>query len=56
MYSIEIDAVAQDQIANLPGKALNSLADVLGLLRITPWEGARYNQDRSDSNVLTRTF
>jgi hypothetical protein len=43
LYRVETDSEAMDQIAALPDEALAFYAQVLGVLELTPWNGAPYN-------------
>jgi hypothetical protein len=43
LYRIRTDHQARDQIAALPDDALESYAQVLGVLELVPWHGHPHN-------------
>lgn len=43
MYRVETYGEAMQQIAELPAEALAYYAQVIGVLELTPWNGAPYN-------------
>ena len=56
MYYVDTDSVALDQIAALPTEALSHYAQVLGVLELTPWNGAPYNDRKPDGIMRTLLF
>lgn len=50
-YSLDIDPLAEQQIAALPQTALTALADALAVLELVPWNGLPVNKINSDGAV-----
>jgi hypothetical protein len=53
VYRIELDDVSFDQVAALPADALASLAQVLGVLELVPWNGNPLHDDNPGGAVRT---
>jgi hypothetical protein len=56
VYSVELDSVAESEIAALAPEALGPLAELLALLEVAPWSGAPLNQTNPKANILTHAF
>jgi hypothetical protein len=56
MYSVETEAAAVNEIAELPAEALPAYAELISLLEVAPWSGNPYNLQRPDTNMRTHTF
>ncbi len=50
-YRIVPDQAVFEQLAALPGEALASYAEVLDVLRLTPWNGEPQHEDNPDAQV-----
>ena len=55
-YEIDVDLQAQDDIAALPATALPALAEVITVLKLTPWNGRPINPRNPDGAVRTLAF
>jgi hypothetical protein len=56
MYGIVPDPDAVSQVAGLPDQALDSYAEVLEVLQLTPWAGRPQHEDNPDSAVRRWAF
>lgn len=56
MYRIRTDHAARDQIAALPLEALESYAQVLGVLELVPWHGLPHNDANPKGAVRQLLF
>lgn len=57
MYSITPpDPVAQDQIAALPGDAMQYLAEAFDLIELEPWAGGPQNPSNPKGNMRLMPF
>lgn len=56
MYRIVPDAAVSEQVAALPDVALDAFADVLTVVRLTPWSGAPLHEDNPGGAVRYWTF
>jgi hypothetical protein len=55
-YSLDIDPLAEQQIAALPQTALTALADALTVLELVPWNGLPVNGINPDGAVRQLPF
>jgi hypothetical protein len=55
-YSLDIDPLAEQQIAALPQSALTALADALTVLELVPWNGLPVNEANLDGAVRHLPF
>lgn len=55
-YSIDVDPLAEQQIAVLPQSALIALADALTALELVPWNGLPLNRTNPDGAVRQLSF
>lgn len=51
MYRIVPDTPVVDQVAALPAEALAAYAEVLDVLRLTPWNGEPQHEDNPEAAV-----
>jgi hypothetical protein len=56
MYSVDVAAEAEEQVAAFPAKLLAQYAELMVLLEVAPWSGAAYNRERPEANMRTRVF
>jgi hypothetical protein len=56
LYHIDTDSAALDQIATLPVEALPHYAQVLGVLKLVPWNGIPYNEHKPDGIMRILLF
>lgn len=56
MYRIIPDAAVFEQVAALPDKALESYADVLSVLALTPWNGPPQHKSNPDGALRRWAF
>jgi hypothetical protein len=56
VYRIIPDAAVFEQVAALPDEALESYADVLGVLALTPWNGSPQHKSNPDGALRRWTF
>jgi hypothetical protein len=56
LYRIRTDRSARDQIAALSDDALESYAQVLGVLELVPWHGRPHNEDNPKGAVRQLLF
>jgi hypothetical protein len=56
LYRIDTDSAALDQIAALPVEALAHYVQVLGVLKLVPWNGMPYNERKPDGIMRTLPF
>ncbi len=45
MYSVDVAAEAEEQVAAFPAQLLAQYAELMVLLEVAPWSGAAYNLD-----------
>lgn len=55
-YSLDIDPLAERQIAALPQAALTAMADALDVLELVPWNGMPVNEANPDGAVRQLPF
>ena len=55
-YSLDLDPLAEQQIAALPQSALSALAEVLAVLELVPWNGLPINEANPEGAVRQLTF
>jgi hypothetical protein len=55
-YSLDVDPLAEQQIAALPQIALAALADALSALELVPWNGLPVNDSNPDALVRQLPF
>jgi hypothetical protein len=55
-YALDVDPLAQGQIAALPDEALIALAEAFAVLQLVPWTGAPYNSSKPDGAMRTLPF
>ena len=55
-YTLDIDPLAAEQIAELPPPALTVLAEALTVLEVVPWNGLPLNRDNPDGPVRQLPF
>jgi hypothetical protein len=55
-YSLDIDPLAEQQIAALPRAALTALTDALAVLELVPWNGLPINDANPDGPVRQLPF
>ena len=55
-YSLDVDPLAEQQIAALPQPALGALADALAVLEPVPWNGLPINRAEPDGAVRQLPF
>lgn len=55
-YSLDIDPLAEQQIAALPQAALTALTDALTVLELVPWNGLPVNEVNPDGAVHQLPF
>ncbi|OLT01485.1 hypothetical protein BJF90_31560 [Pseudonocardia sp. CNS-004] len=55
-YSLDVDPLAEQQIAALPQNALAVLADGLTVLELVPWNGLPVNHSNPDGPVRQLPF
>jgi hypothetical protein len=55
-YSIDVDPLAEQQIAALPQSALSPLADAVTALELVPWNGLPLNRTNPDGAVRQLPF
>jgi hypothetical protein len=55
-YSLDVDPLAEQQIAALPQIALAALADALSALELVPWNGLPVNDSNPDGPVRQLPF
>lgn len=55
-YSLDVDPLAEQQIAALPQTVLTSLADALTVLELVPWNGLPVNDTNPDGPVRQLPF
>jgi hypothetical protein len=55
-YSLDVDPLAEQQIAALPQSALSALAEVLAVLELVPWNGLPINEANPDGAVRQLPF
>ncbi len=56
MYRLVIYPEAQEQVAELPDEALNSYAEVLGVLELAPWSGQSQHEGNPEGAVRRWAF
>lgn len=56
MYELVVHAEALEQIAALPYDALNSYAELLGVIELVPWNGDPINAANPDGAVRVLAF
>jgi hypothetical protein len=56
LYRIRTDHQARDRIAALPDHALESYAQVLGVLELVPWHGRPHNEANPEGAVRQLLF
>jgi hypothetical protein len=55
-YALDIDPLAQDQIAALPRQALFALAEAIAVLQVVPWNGLSLNERNPSAEVRQLPF
>ncbi|HVV09185.1 hypothetical protein [Amycolatopsis sp.] len=55
-YLILLDPQVHDQIGALPADSLPLLAEAIGVLELTPWNGPAYNEAKPDSPMRQLDF
>ena len=55
-YSLDVDPLAEQQIAALPQTALSALAEALSVLELVPWNGLPVNEANLDGAVRQLPF
>ncbi len=55
-YALNIDPIAQEQIAALPQPALAALAEAFSLPEVVPWSGLSLNERNPDAEVRQLPF
>ena len=55
-YSLDVDPLAERQIAALPQTALTTLAHALAVLELVPWNGLPVNNANPDGPVRQLPF
>lgn len=55
-YSLDVDPLAEQQIAALPQTALTALTDALTVLELVPWNGLPVNEVNPDGAVRQLPF
>lgn len=56
IYEIDIDLLAQNDIAALPATALLALAEAITVMELVPWNGHPINPDNPAGAVRTLAF
>lgn len=56
MYIVDTDDDVDEQIADLPAKALSFFAELMTLLELSPWAGASYDREQPNANMRTHPF
>jgi hypothetical protein len=55
-YTVDVDPIAQEQIAVFPPESLRALAEALAVLQVTPWNGESVNRKNPDGAVRRLIF
>jgi hypothetical protein len=56
LYRVRTDHTAREQIAALPDEALESYAQVLGVLELVPWHGRAHHRDNPKGALRQLVF
>lgn len=56
MYLIRSHDQARETVVALPDWALAGYAEALGVMKLVPWNGAPFREDKPEGNIRTLAF